>query len=74
VVWIKTPPLHPLSDPAGVFFDLPEVTVADDAFLKSHPSPTFEQQIAHARWLLALGRSRGIPDAHSPRQLERFEM
>jgi hypothetical protein len=58
----------------GDFFDLPEVTVADDVFLKRHPSPTFEQQIAHARWLLAWRRSRGIPDEHPPRQLERFEM
>jgi hypothetical protein len=58
----------------GDFFDLPEVTAADEAFLKSHPLPTFEQQIAHARWLLAWRRSRGIPDDHPPRQHERFEM
>jgi hypothetical protein len=58
----------------GDFFDLPEVTAADDAFLKSHPSRTFERQIAHARWLLAWRRSRGIPDDHPPRQSERFEM
>jgi hypothetical protein len=58
----------------GDFFDLPEVTAADEAFLKSHPSPTFKQQIAHARWLLAWRRSRGIPDDHPPRQHERFEM
>jgi hypothetical protein len=58
----------------GDFFDLPEVTDADEAFLKSHPAPTFEQQIAHARWLLAWRRSRGIPDDHPPRQHERFEM
>jgi hypothetical protein len=58
----------------GDFFDLPEVTAADEAFLKSHPSPTFEQQIAHARWLLAWRTSRGIPDDHPPRQHERFEM
>jgi hypothetical protein len=56
------------------FFDLPAITAADEAFLKSHPAPTFEQQIAHARWLLAWRRSRGIPDAHPPRQHERFEM
>ena len=43
----------------GDFFDLPEITAADDAFLKSHPSPTFEQQIAHARWLLAWRRRPG---------------
>jgi len=58
----------------GDFFDLPECTAADDAFLKSHPSPTFEQQIAHSCWLLAWRRSRGIPDEHPPRQLERFDM
>jgi hypothetical protein len=58
----------------GNFFDLSECTAADEAFLKSHPSPTFEQQIAHARWLRAWRRSRGIPDDHPPRQLERFDM
>jgi hypothetical protein len=58
----------------GDFFDLSECTAADEAFLKSHPSPTFEQQIAHARWLLAWRRSKGIPDDHPPRQLDRFEM
>jgi hypothetical protein len=58
----------------GDFFDLPEITAADEAFLNSHPTPTFEQQIAHARWLLAWRRSRGIPDDHPPRQHERFEM
>jgi hypothetical protein len=50
----------------GNFFDLSECTAADEAFLKSHPSPTFEQQIAHARWLRAWRRSRGIPDDHPP--------
>jgi hypothetical protein len=58
----------------GDFFELPEITAADEAFLKSHPAPTFEQQIAHARWLLAWRRSRGIPDDHPPRQCERFEI
>jgi hypothetical protein len=58
----------------GDFFYLPDLTAADEAFLKSHPSPTFEQQIAHARWLLAWRRSRGIPDDHPPRQHERFEI
>jgi hypothetical protein len=58
----------------GEFFDLPEVTAADEAFLKSHPAPTFKQQIAHSLWLLAWRRSRGIPDDHPPRQHERFEM
>jgi hypothetical protein len=65
----------PFTDQSGGdFFDLPEITAADEAFLKSHPSPTFEQQIAHARWLLEWRRSRGIPDDRPPRQLERFEM
>jgi hypothetical protein len=58
----------------GDFFELPVITAADEAFLKSHPAPTFEQQIAHARWLLAWRRSRGIPDDHPPRQRERFEI
>jgi hypothetical protein len=60
--------------PVGIVFDLPEITAADEAFLKSHPAPTFEQQIAHARWLLAWRRSRGLPDDHPPRQHEQFEM
>jgi hypothetical protein len=50
------------------------ITAADEAFLKSHPAPTFEQQIEHASWLLAWRRSRGLSDDHPPRQCERFEM
>lgn len=56
------------------FFDLPEITAADEAFLKSQPKPTFEEQIAHARWLLAWRWERGIPSDHPPRVDEPFEM
>jgi hypothetical protein len=38
----------------------------------SHPEPTFDEQIAHARMLLAW--KNGRPADHPARQTERFEM
>ncbi len=57
---------------SGDLFDLnlPEVGPGEGPL--PHPEPTFDEQIAHARMLLAWRNGR--PADHPPRQNERFEM
>jgi hypothetical protein len=40
--------------------------------MDDRPAPSFAEQVAHARMLLAW--KKGLPDEHPPRQHNRFEM
>ena len=51
---------------------LPEVSEESIRLMEGRPPPTFAEQIAHARMLLAWRNGR--PADHPPRQRERFEM
>lgn len=48
-------------------FELPEAQ--DEAWLLMESTPTFQQQIAHARVILSFQKN---PDNHPPRQTEEF--
>jgi len=50
----------------------PEVSQASTRLMEDRPPPSFAQQIAHAKMLLAW--KNGRPADHPPRQIERFEM
>jgi hypothetical protein len=50
--------------------NLPEIGPGEGPL--DHPEPTFDEQIAHAKMLLAW--KNGHPNDHPPRQTERFEM
>ncbi len=68
---------HPASknDSSAILEDLfdlnlPEIGPGEGPI--GHPEPTFDEQIAHAKMLLALRTGR--PADHPPQQTERFEM
>ena len=50
----------------------PEVSPASVRLMEDRPPPSFAEQIAHARMLLAW--KTGKPVIHPPRQSARFEM
>lgn len=50
--------------------NLPEIGAGEGPL--GHPEPTFDEQIAHAKMLLAWRNGR--PADHPPLQAERFEM
>jgi len=51
--------------------EFPEFSEESTRLMEDRPPPTFAEQIAHARMLLAWKKGR---DDHPPRQNERFEM
>jgi len=66
---------HPASETGSSatssdLFDLNLPEIAEGPL--DHPEPTFDEQIAHAKMLLAWRNGR--PTDHPPRQNERFEM
>ncbi len=59
-----------LEEPSDLGF--PEVSPASVRLMEDRPPPSFAEQIAHARMLLAW--KNGKPASHPPRQSARFEM
>lgn len=59
-----------VEEPSDLGF--PEVSPASVRLMEDRSPPSFAEQIAHARMLLAW--KNGHPGSHPPRQTERFEM
>lgn len=66
---ISSPPTL-IEEPSDLGF--PKVSPASVRLMEDRPPPSFAEQIAHARMLLAW--KNGRPVEHPPRQSERFEM